>query len=141
MEKDQLLAHEIRDAVSRVHKHFRRQMNSRGQLSEAEMGVFRVLVSTKETSPSDLCKELNMSSQFMSQVLNRLEEVKYIQRKPSPDDKRKTLVTLTKTGKNLVQEIYDEREEWLTDIIAERFTAEEKKTISKAMALLVRIVE
>jgi DNA-binding MarR family transcriptional regulator len=49
----------------------------------------------------------------MSQVLDRQEDVKYIQRKPSPDDKRKTLVTLTKTGKNLVQEIYDEREEYL----------------------------
>ena len=141
MENDPILAHNIRDVVSKVHKHFRKQMNSRGQLSEAEMGVFRVLVSTKETSPSELCKELNMSSQFMSQVLNRLEDVRYIQRKPSPEDKRKTLVSLTKTGRNLVQEIYDEREEWLTNILSERFTAEEKKTISKAMALLIRIID
>jgi len=141
MQNDQLLAHEIRDVVARVHKHFRKQMNTPGQLSEAEIGVFRILVATKEASPSELCKELSMSSQFMSQVLNRLEEVQYIQRKPSPDDKRKTLVSLTRTGKNLVQQIYDEREEWLANIIAERFTADEKKTIGKAVALLVRILE
>lgn len=141
MQNDQLLAHEIRDVVARVHKHFRKQMNNLGQLSEAEMGVFRVLVSTKEAYPSELCRELNMSSQFMSQVLNRLEEVQYIQRKASPDDKRKTLVSLTKKGKNLVQQVYDEREAWLAGIIAERFTAEEKKTISKAIPLLVRILE
>ncbi|MFT3932453.1 MAG: helix-turn-helix domain-containing protein [Chitinophagaceae bacterium] len=138
---DQQLAHNLKDLVSRLNRGFRKQVGNHGQLSIAEENVLRALLEQQEALPSVLCTQLNISSQFMSQVLNRLQKLGYITRKPSTTDKRKMLVLLSK---NVVQEIEQRRkkkEDWLASLIASKYTKQQKQLIAEAITLLAQINE
>ena len=77
----------------------------------------------------------------MSQILNRMEGLKFISRRSAPSDGRKTLVALTKQGKQKVELSRREREEWLAGIVSEKFSEKEKAVIQEAMGLLTVLTE
>jgi DNA-binding MarR family transcriptional regulator len=91
--------------------------------------------------PSELSAQLNISSQYMSQVLNHLEELGYISRKPSPKDKRKTFAVLTAKGKKKINVTRQEREEWLADQVSKQYSAKDKELIQKAIKLILILAE
>lgn len=132
---DKAVAYSIRDLVGKMNRRLRKQINYPEELSFTELNVFRLLIRS-QLSPSELCAELNISSQYMSQVLNRLEEMQYISRQASLQDKRKSFVSLTEKGKAKIQDARHLKEEWLAEAIAEHFTVEDKVIIEKAIALL-----
>jgi DNA-binding MarR family transcriptional regulator len=132
---DIALAHDLRQLAARLQKALRKHVSQMG-LSVAEVNVVRVLLQKEEALPSELCAELNLSSQFVSQVLNRLEEIDVIVRKPSLTDKRKVLVSLSKNGQQKVDQLRQQKEEWLARIISEEYNAQQKEIISQAVALL-----
>ena len=72
------IAHNLRDLVSRLNRSLRKQSGNNEQLSIVEENVIRTLLIQEEALPSELCAQLNISSQFMSQVLKQLEKVGYI---------------------------------------------------------------
>jgi DNA-binding MarR family transcriptional regulator len=135
-QKDKLLAHKLRDLITRMNRSLRKQISNPEQLSVAELNVVRLLSAQEQMLPSEFCAQLHLSSQFMSQVLNRLEELDYITRRSSESDKRKILVSLTKNGRQKVNTMRAEREEWLARMISEQFSGQEKETIAKAVDLL-----
>jgi len=134
---DKAVAHGIRELVSRMHKRLRRQVNTPDQISLTEVNVVSLLIHSKEPmSPSELCAQLNISSQFMSQILNRLDSIGFLIRKPSVADKRKTLISVSKTGFAKIDEMRQQKEEWLANLIADNFNADQKKVIQQALDLL-----
>ncbi|RFM31316.1 MarR family winged helix-turn-helix transcriptional regulator [Chitinophaga silvisoli] len=139
--QDEEIAYGIRNLVTIMSKRLRKQMSNPEQLSIAEFNVLSILMIQKEAFPSELGAQLSISSQFMSQVLNRMESLKYISRKSAPSDGRKTLVTLTKQGKQKVELSRREREEWLALMVSEKYTQEEKDVIKKALDLLSALTE
>lgn len=139
--QDEEIAYGIRNLVTIMNKRLRKQMSNPEQLSIAEFNVLSILMTQKEAFPSELGAQLSISSQFMSQVLNRMEGLKYISRKSAPSDGRKTLVTLTKQGKQKVELSRREREEWLALMVSEKYTQEEKDVIKQALDLLSVLTE
>jgi DNA-binding MarR family transcriptional regulator len=135
-ELDKALAFHLRDLGSKLNRRLRRQMSNPEQLSITEIKVVSLLNHNQQLSPSKLCEQLNISSQYMSQVLNRLGKLKYVSRRASLKDKRKSFVLLTKKGKAKILDVRQETEEWLADSIAKHFTGEDKKIIQKAIDLL-----
>jgi DNA-binding MarR family transcriptional regulator len=133
---DRDVAHSVRDMVTRMQRRLRRQAGNPLKLSAAEIDVVYQLTDQENLSPSALCAQLKMSSQFISQVLNRLEQLHYISRTPSLTDKRKTVVALTDIGKKNIEDGRREKEEWLASLIAKHYTAGDKEVIQKALALL-----
>jgi DNA-binding MarR family transcriptional regulator len=138
---DQKLAHSLRDLVSTLTRNLRKQLGNPEQLSVAEENVVRVLLSQEEALPSELCGQLNISSQFMSQVLNRLEKLEYISRKASKTDKRKSLVSLSKKGMKKIQQRRKEKEDLFASLISERYNNQQKKQIEQAIDLLAQLYE
>ena len=136
---DQKIAYNLRDLVSRLNRSLRKQMGNWEQLSIAEENVVRALLVQKEVLPSELCAQLNFSSQFISQVLNRLEKLGYISRKPSKTDKRKSLVSLSKDMLLKVEHKRKQKEDWLASVISKKYNKEQKKQIEQAIALLIQI--
>lgn len=57
-----------------------------------------------ESSPSVLAKELEMTGPRVTAILCSLEIKKLVARKASPEDKRKTLVTITPRGQKWVDD-------------------------------------
>lgn len=139
--QDEEIAYGIRNLVTIMNKRLRKQMSNPEQLSIAEFNVLSILFIQKEAFPSELGAQLSISSQFMSQILNRMEGLKYITRKNAPSDGRKTLVTLTKQGKQKVELSRREREEWLALVVSEKYSTEEKDVIKKALDLLSVLTE
>jgi len=139
--QDEEIAYGIRNLVTIMNKRLRKQMSNPEQLSIAEFNVLSILMMQKEAFPSELGAQLNISSQFMSQILNRMEGLKYISRKSAPSDGRKTLVTLTRQGRQKVELSRREREEWLALVVSEKYTTEEKDVIKKALDLLAVLTE
>ena len=138
---DQQLAHSLRDLVSRLSRNLRKQISNPEQLSVAEENVVRLLLEQEEAPPSELCAQLNISSQFMSQVLNRLEELDYVSRKPSTTDKRKSLVSMSKKGMQKIEQRRQAKEDLLATLISKQYSRQEKEIIEKAILLLARLYE
>ncbi|NLR80971.1 MarR family winged helix-turn-helix transcriptional regulator [Chitinophaga eiseniae] len=139
--EDLAIAHALRHLVTRMNKRLRREMSNPGSLSIAERNVVSILMNHKALYPSELGAQLDISSQFMSQILKRLEGLGYIDRKAAQEDKRKTWVALTKKGWQMVNDSRLEREEWLAGVIGDKYNSREKKLIREALELLSDIPE
>ena len=138
--QDREMAHNLRELVRQLRRRMRKQISNPEQLSFAELKVLAQLTEGDHL-PSELCTQLNMSSQYMSQVLNGLEKLGYIARKVSSEDRRKSYALLTETGRLKVSDARREGEEWLAALIAKHYTREDKKIIRQAMDLLGLITE
>lgn len=140
-ELDNELAHSIRDLVSRLNRLLRKQISNPDQLSIAELNIIMLLTDNEQLLPSELCVQLNLSSQYMSQVLNNLEGLGLISRKAAETDKRKSYAVITQKGRKLLNNTRQEREEWLATSISNVYSIEEKHFIQKAVQLLVGLTE
>jgi DNA-binding MarR family transcriptional regulator len=138
---DQKIAHNLRDLVSRLNRSLRKQMGNHEQLSIAEENVVRALLVQEQMLPSELCAQLDLSSQFMSQVLNRLGKIGYISRTASKTDKRKSFVSLSKNIMQKVQQRRKQKEDWLASLISEKFNKQQKEQIAQAIDLLVQLYD
>jgi DNA-binding MarR family transcriptional regulator len=132
---DKALAHSIRDLVTRMNRRLRKQISNPDQLSVAELNVIQLLMDN-QLLPSELCAQLGLSSQYVSQVLNKLEEMQYINRKTADNDKRKSYAVITEKGRKRLTDTREEREEWLAIAISRQFSASDKSLIQKAVELL-----
>lgn len=135
------VAYGIRDLVTKMARRLRKQVSNPEHMSVAELNVLYLMIPTEEMLPSELSAQLNISSQYMSQVLNHLEELGYISRKPSPKDKRKTFAVLTAKGKKMIRATRQEREEWLADQVSKKYSAKDKELIQRAIKLILVLAE
>ncbi len=133
------LASALRSAVSNMHKRLRKQTHSADNLSITEVTTLSYLFRQHSLTPSELADLLKIKTQSMSQVLTRMQDLKLINRSASETDKRKTLITLTDYGKEIVEKSRYERDEWLTDTIEQHLSADEKKQLSDSLKLIERI--
>jgi DNA-binding MarR family transcriptional regulator len=140
-ELDKELAHSIRDLVSRLNRRLRKQISNPDQLSVAELNIIMLLADSKQLFPSDLCLQLNLSSQYVSQVLNNMEALGLISRKAAETDKRKTYAVITQKGRKVLNDTRQEREEWLARAIANMYSIDEKHSIQEVVTLLVGLTE
>jgi DNA-binding MarR family transcriptional regulator len=135
-ERDKELAHNIRDLVTRMNRRLRKQISNTDQLSISELNVIQLLAEHKQLLPSELSAQLNLSSQYMSQVLNKLTELGYILREVAPLDKRKSYAVITLKGNKWLEGSRKEREEWLAIAISEQYSSAEKSLIQNVVELL-----
>ena len=59
----------------------------------------------QEVYAGDLSKKLNVSTARIAALLKKMEQNKLITRSPSPEDARRTLVEITPTGIDLINEM------------------------------------
>jgi DNA-binding MarR family transcriptional regulator len=77
--------------------------------------------------------------QSMAQTLAELETAGLIERRPDPDDRRRSQIELTEEGRNRVLEGRGRREDWLAAAIAAELNPEEQRTLLAAVPLLQRL--
>lgn len=59
-------------------------------------------------SPTDLARRLGVTTASVTELLDRLEQRRWISRRPHPHDRRRVVATLTGTGQALIADIYRE---------------------------------
>ncbi|HXS35593.1 MAG TPA: MarR family transcriptional regulator [Flavipsychrobacter sp.] len=141
IEKDNLqLASELRTVVSRLVKKLKKISTAEG-LSLTERSTLVLLDQHRELLPSELAAIEKITTQSMSQILNHLLELGYINRKSSKTDKRKVIISLSKAGQNVINKTRSERDEWLSKALAEACSAKERDMLRNLLVPLTRLVD
>ena len=83
-----------------------------------------------------IIEKVGIGQSSVSELINKLEDDGYIERKVDPDDKRATLLFLTEKGQARALEVEDERKDFFADIFA-KLTEDEKQTLSDIMDKLL----
>merc|ERR1711879_419633 len=87
-------------------------------LSRGEMGTLLYLVVESDNrTAGDIANRIGLSTGRMASVLNSLEQKECIIRNKAEDDKRKTIVSSTKKGQDLVHEHSDLVHKHITNML------------------------
>lgn len=140
-QKDTLLASELRTVVTRLIKKLRKQSSSADKLSLIERSIIALLDKHQELLPNELAAMEKITTQSMSQILSKLQQMDLIKRRISETDKRKAIITLSDLGRTLLYQIRNERNEWLNKALDATCTAEEKALLKQAIGPLTKLVD
>lgn len=135
------LATDLRTVLARLVKKLRTKSATGLNLSLTERSTMALLDQHKELLPNQLAAMEKITTQSMSQVLNHLLELGYIHRKIARDDKRKSIISLTKTGYNTLYKVRHERDEWLSEALQQSCTAKELELLQRAIGPLTKLVD
>jgi len=139
--ENQALASELRTVVTRLVKKLRRKSATGDQLSLTERSTIFVLDQYGELYPNELASMEKITMQSMSQILSHLLELGIIIRTPSQTDKRKTLISLSDFGKEVLLKVRSERDEWLDEALHQTCTPEDMDKLIQALEPLKKLVE
>lgn len=140
-DKNLQLASDLRTVVTRLVKKLRKKSATGEGLSLTERSTLVLLDQYQQLLPNELAAMEKITTQSMSQVLNHLLELGLITRTPSQTDKRKVIICLSDTGRHILHQVRNERDEWLSEAIAETLTAEEHAALVTALAPLTKLVD
>jgi DNA-binding MarR family transcriptional regulator len=135
------LVSEVRTAVTRLVKKLRKHSATGITLSLTERSVLGLLNRSGEMLPNELATAEKITTQSMSQILNHLTELGYINRRISKEDKRKSLISLSAKGMAIVKQVGDEKDSWLYQALTQTCTEEEIQALKKALVPLKKLVD
>jgi DNA-binding MarR family transcriptional regulator len=92
-------------------------------------------------SVSDLAAAERVRPQSMAQTVGDLEADGLVSRTPDPQDGRRALVSLTDSGRAVLEAERRRRDGWLAQAMASELSAEEREALMRALPLLRRLVE
>ena len=136
--KTEPIAHELRETLGRL---IRRLRAEPGQLPVAQATVLARLDREGSASTSDLAAAERMRPQSMAQTVRELTAGGLVSRRPDPEDGRRAIVELTATGRETLHAARARREGWLTEVLERDFTADERRSLREALALLRRLAD
>ena len=132
------IAHELRETLGRL---IRRLRAEPGQLPVGQATVLARLDREGPASTSDLAAAERMRPQSMAQTVRELAAAGLVSRRPDPADGRRALVELTPSGRQTLHDARARREGWLTEVLEREFSADERRTLREALALLRRLAD
>jgi DNA-binding MarR family transcriptional regulator len=135
------LSSSLRESVAGLHKRLRKQSQAVKSYSMTETETIGHLFRNDQLLPTELAALTRVKTQSMSQILKKLEEETIIKRTPSKDDKRKVYISLTASGKKIVEKTRYERDEWLKEAIDKTLSAKEIELLTKALPILNKLVQ
>ncbi len=135
------IAANLRVVISRLVKILRNEVKSDELLSLTERSTLALVYQSAEILPSQLAVIEKVSTQSMSQIINKLLALGYIKKTSSKTDKRKVIITITAGGKKAVEKKRSEKQEWLAQSIFEKTTQKEKEVLVKAIKVLTKLVD
>ncbi len=131
------LASELRVVLGRVI----RRLRAEHRFSLSQGSVLGRLDREGAQSISRLAGAERVRPQSMSQTVAELESQGFVERSPDPVDRRSTLITLTEAGRAELEEDRRRREGWLAGALQESLSAEERRTLERAVRLLERLAD
>lgn len=116
-------------------------MYSTESYSITEITTLGRLYRQPKLMPSELAAMAKVKTQSMSQILKKMENQNVIERIPCETDRRKTFISLTDSGRKLVEQTRYERDEWLTNAIRQNLTREERRILIKSIEIIHKLAE
>ena len=82
-----------------------------------------------------------MRPQSMSAIITSLLELGLVSGSPDPNDRRQTLMSLSRKCQTLLKQGRAARQDWLTTTIQAKLSPQEQEKLATALELLTRLVE
>ncbi len=133
-------ASDIRAVATRLVRNLRQQHSDSGY-SHVDLLTMSLIHEHGSLLPSELAQLERVSAQAISQVVQKLYDGGCIKKTADKADKRKTTLSLTAKGNQILARVWEEKNEWLIATIDALFTDKEMETIEKALPLLKRLSE
>ena len=140
-EPNSQLASDLRMVITRLIKKLRGKSTTGEKLSLTERSTLALLDQHKELLPNELAAMEKITSQSMSQILSHLLEIGYITRRLSKTDKRKSIISLSRAGQDILYTVRNERDEWLNKALQETCSAKEHELLRRVIVPLTRLVD
>jgi DNA-binding MarR family transcriptional regulator len=135
------LASELRTVITRLIKKLRKHSVTGMSLSLTERSTMGLLDQHGELLPNELAAMEKITNQSMSQILNHLSELGYINRRISKEDKRKSIISLSAKGATVLKQVRSERDNWLYQALSQTCSQEETDALKKALNPLRKLVD
>ncbi|RNL50298.1 MarR family winged helix-turn-helix transcriptional regulator [Pedobacter jejuensis] len=139
-EKSNALASALRPVLARLNRKLRKLSPSNTVLSQTERSILVLLEQHDYLLSAELALLEKITPQSMGQLLNHLAVLNLISKTASETDKRKIHISLSPTGKEMLQQVRHERDEWLSKAIAEVCTEQEQLILKEAIGPLTKLV-
>lgn len=120
-----------------------RRLRSQRAVDTMSDGQFAVLAALKVHGPhtlGELAERERVSAPSMNRTVNCLEELGYLTRTPDENDRRKVIIDLTDSGREVVVETVRRRDSWLEHAFGD-LTATQRATLAKAAAIMQEVAE
>jgi DNA-binding MarR family transcriptional regulator len=135
------IAANLRVVISRLVKILRNETKNDEFLSLTERSTLALVYQHQEILPSELAAMEKVTSQSMSQIINKLLSLGFIKKTSSKTDKRKVIISIGAKGKKRVEKTRHEKQEWLAQSIFEKTTQKEKEVLMDAIKVLTKLVD
>ncbi|WP_209142023.1 MULTISPECIES: MarR family winged helix-turn-helix transcriptional regulator [Niastella] len=129
----------LRMAVATLHKALRKQASYTSSYSMTELETIGFIARNNFILASELAVLTRITTQSMSQILKKFESQGLITRTGSPDDKRKSHISLTPAGEKLVKQNRYERDAFLQKRIETLLTDKEVALLEKVVPILDKL--
>jgi DNA-binding MarR family transcriptional regulator len=137
-----VLAMELALAMSRLRSRLRNEQAA--VTTGRNMSQLSVLGRISDMGPvaaSALAQAEHVRQQSISETVAALRKDGLVRGDPDPSDGRKTLLTLTPAGKELVESIVESRGSWLARAIEQQASEPERELLAAATAVLSRLAD
>ncbi|MFD4422474.1 MarR family winged helix-turn-helix transcriptional regulator [Agromyces sp. NPDC058484] len=125
---------ELRMATFRLTRRIRAQKADQA-LSDAQFAVLAGLHHHGTQTLTELAERERVSAPSMNRTVNCLEESGYLARTADDVDRRKTNISLTDAGRDVVKATTSKRDAWLTTRLRE-LSKEDRATLARAAELM-----
>lgn len=132
------VAHDLYVGVSLLRRRLRQAPLDEGLSVPQTAGLAR-LDRFGEMSPTQLARFEGISPQSAGAILNSLESLGYIQRRPDPGDGRRAVMSLTSAGKEALRQVRAVRAKEIADVLERHFTDDEIQALDSAAPLLEKL--
>jgi DNA-binding MarR family transcriptional regulator len=139
-DRTSVLAAELRTIVGQL----KRKLREHGGQSDFRPSEVSVLLRIEKDGPatvSSLARAESMRPQSMSAIITSLLEGGLVTGTPDANDRRQTLMSLSRKCQRLLRDGRAARQDWLTTTIREKLSSPEQEKLASAVNLLARLLE
>jgi DNA-binding MarR family transcriptional regulator len=132
------LASDLRVVIGRLVRRLRAEHRD---VSLAQLTVLGRLDRDGLSGISAIAAAERVRPQSVASTVVALEKAGLVSRRPDPGDGRRVVIELTPAGREALAADRRRREGWLSDAIARDLTADERRVLAEAAALLRRLAD
>jgi DNA-binding MarR family transcriptional regulator len=136
------LATTLRISVSRLARRLRVERLvpelAEPALSDTQLAALATLERHGAMTPGELAEHEKVQPPSMTRVIAALVESRLVMRAPHPSDRRQVVLTVTASGRDLVNKVRRRREAWLARKLAE-LSPQERATLRAAAPILEKL--
>jgi DNA-binding MarR family transcriptional regulator len=118
--------------IQRVHEQLERQLQRDAKMTHASYQVLVVLSAAKDApGMSELAQKLGWSQSRLSHAMSWLEKSGWVQRIPSPTDRRSNLAQITEKGRQKLAEAAPGHVAAARHLVIDALTAEQQQSLQQ----------